>query len=588
MKAINVAVIFFLLMAVAMDPVTSYAESVLAGDIVACRYVKLAAKRHFSDLKKQDTASFPYRYDDNKAVRAINFIEQLSHTKGKWASRYGGRNNKIKLEPWQKFHIGSIFGWIRSDGTRRFRRAYIEVARKNGKTTEGAAIANYAFFGDRPRETGPEIYFAATKQEQAALAWRESKMQIIRHPVLAKRAKVYESKQIITQPGDPAARSRPLGRDSKTEDGLNPHFALIDEYHAHPDSSLLDVLESGMGARSQPLILIITTAGLDKTGPCFNQEHAMAVGLLEGSLDPVPEDTFAIIYTIDDGDDWTDPEVWQKANPNLNVSVNKDYIESRVKIALASPAKQNEVKTKNLNIWTQAATRWITDERWIACNEKYAEDSLDGRHCSIGMDLSSTTDLTALAIPFKPVSPTEPWKFLYRFFMPEENLLERERQDKVPYTLWAEQGLIITTPGNVIDYDWVEEEIRQLSGKYIIDEIVYDPWKAQEIVNHLSPEFTMVPCAQRYNPMALYSDTFEKKVLSREIAHNMHPIMRWMISCTEVKSDRQGNIMPMKPRRETTGKRIDGVVASIMALGRAVVLDEADPSVYEERGLLSI
>lgn len=571
-----------------MNPVTAYAHDVLDGRIVTCKLVKQACKRHLHDIHRQGTASFPYRFDETRAERVIAFIEQLRHTKGKWASRYGGRDTKIKLEPWQKFHIGSIFGWVRPDGSRRFRHAYIEVARKNGKTTEGAGMANYAFWADRPREVGPEVYFGATKQEQAAIAWREAKMQIRSNPTLAKKAKIYEAKQYILQLKDEAARMRPLGRDSKTEDGLNPNFYLIDEYHAHPDSSLLDVLDSGTGARDQALGVIITTAGLDKSGPCFHQEHALALGILEGTLNPVPEDTFVIVYTLDDGDDWTDPDVWIKANPNLGVSVSMDYLKGKVERANAIPAKQNETKTKNLNIWTQAATRWITDERWMLCDQPVDPESLIGRHCVIGLDLSSTTDLTALVLAFRPIASGEPWKFIYLFFMPEENLLERESQDKVPYTIWAEQGLIITTPGNVIDYDWIESEILALSKKYLIDEIVYDPWKAQEIVNHLSTQFTMVQCAQRYNPMALYSDTFEKKVLSREIAHGNNPVIRWMVSCTEVKSDRQGNIMPMKPRRETSGKRIDGVVASVMALGRGVVLVEAAGSVYEERGVLSV
>jgi len=565
-----------------------YIHGVNSGEIVACKWVKLAVRRHLSDLIRAGTDEFPYIFDEAQAERAITFIQNLSHTKGVWASTYGGKKALITLEPWEQFFVAEMYGWRKLDGLRRFTRAYLEVARKNGKTTLGAGLGNYAFFADSPAEIGPEIYFAATKQEQAAIAWREAKAQIKRQPSLSRRAKVYESKQVITQPGDDSARMRPLGRDSDTEDGLNPSFYLVDEYHAHPDSSLLDVLESGTGARSQPLGVIITTAGLDKTGPCYNQEHLLAEQILEGVLDPIPENTLSIIYTIDEGDDWTDPRVWVKSNPNLGVSVKLDFLENRVKLAMASPAKQNEIKTKNLNIWTQAATRWITDERWIACDVQYTEEELAGRHCLVGMDLASTTDLAALALPFRPLAPGEPWKFIYRFFMPEENILERERQDRVPYTVWAEHGLIIATPGNVIDFDWIENEVRMLAGNYVIDEIVYDPWKAQEIVNHLSPEFTMVPCAQRYNPMALYSDTFEKKVLTREVAHGGNPVMRWMVSCTEVKSDRQGNVMPMKPRRETTGKRIDGVVASIMALGRGVVLAEAEPSPYEGRGLLSI
>jgi phage terminase large subunit-like protein len=564
-----------------------YISDVTRKKITTCALVKAAVKRHVEDIKRIGDKKFPYVFDTTSANRAIDFIQNLSHVKGTWASTYGGRESKIVLEPWEQFIVAMLHGWRRPNGYRRFTRAYIEVARKNGKTTIGAGLANLAFWADRPQEVGPEIYFAATKQEQAAIAWREAKAQIKRAPALRKRAKFYESKQVIVKPSDDSARMRPLGRDSDTEDGLNPSFALIDEYHAHPDSTILDVIESGTGAREQPLIVIITTAGLDKNGPCYKQEHYASERILEGSINPRPENFFAIIYTLDPGDDYNNPKVWIKANPNLGVSIKPEFLENRVKLAKAIPAKQNEVKTKNFNIWTQAATRWITDERWMECKAKVDEEELRGRHCTLGMDLSSTTDITALVLAFRPIEVGEPWKLVTRFFIPEENVIEAENRDDVPYSLWIEQGLVLTTPGNVVDYDYVEEEIRELGKKFIIDEIDYDPWKAQEIVNHLQTEFTMVVCYQRYNPMATYTDTFEKKALAKELAHGGNDVLRWMMSCTEVKSDRQGNIMPMKPRRDTTGKRIDGIVAGIMALGRAVSVGEGPAkSVYETQDLL--
>jgi phage terminase large subunit-like protein len=563
----------------------AYALDVRAGKIVACKWVKLAVARHLSDLTRAGTDAFPYYFDEAAAERAIDFIQNLSHTKGKWASTYGGADARIHLESWEQFFVAQIHGWRCVDsGLRRFFRVYLEVARKNGKTTLGAGLGNYAFSGDRPREVGPEIYFGATKQEQAGIAWREARAQIKKCPALARRAKIYDSKMIITQHGDEAARMRPLGRDSDTEDGLNPSFALIDEYHAHPDSALLDVIESGMGSREQPLIVIITTAGLDKSGPCYNQEHHLAEQVLEGSIDPRPENFLAIIYTLDADDDYADPSVWIKANPNLGVSIREDYLEGRVKIAKAVPGRQNELKTKNFNIWTQAATRWITDEAWMACAGAVDEAALEGRHCVAGLDLSSTTDITALLFAFRP-APGESWALVPRFFMPEDRLYEAEQRDKVPYAQWAAAGLVIATPGDVVDYDFVEQEIKALGSRFAIDEIVYDPWRAAELVNHLSAEFAMVKCAQAYNPMAIYSDTFEGRVLRREIAHGGNPVLRWMMACTEVKSDRQGNVMPMKPRRDTYGKRIDGIVAAIMALGRGAVLADSGESVYETRGV---
>jgi phage terminase large subunit-like protein len=303
--------------------------------------------------------------------------------------------------------------------------------------------------------------------------------------------------------------------------------------------------------------------------------------VLERSIDPVPENFFCLIYTLDEEDDWTDREVWIKANPNLGISVSWKYLEDRVKEALLSPAKQNKIKTKNLNIWTQAESRWILDDVWKACASPVDVGELSFLPCTLGIDLSASQDITALSLCFFPRKGEERFRFLYRFFMPEENLIERERKDKVPYSYWVKQGLIFTTPGNVIDYDFIEQQIAEDAKRYQILECAYDPWKAQEIVNHLSEAgMKMVEIYQRYSGMAVPTDTFEKKVLAKQIAHDGNPVMNWMISCTEVKSDRQGNIMPMKPRREASGKRIDGVVASILALGRAVVLFDAYPQAF--------
>jgi len=584
--------------ALTIRPEVSYAEQVLLGEIVACKLVKLAAQRHLNDLLRQNTPDFPYHFDAVRADHAIAFIEQLRHVEGPAASTMGGRDNRIKLELWEKFFVGQLFGWLREDGTRRFRHSYLEVARKNAKTTLAAGIANKIFWADRPEDPGCQIYYGATKQEQAALAWRIARLQIERHPVLKSKAKTYESKQYIVKTtmdargrsvSDWSSRMRPLGQDSKTEDGLNPSAAIIDEYHAHQTSEILDVLESGMMARLQPLTLILTTAGSNFDGPCYQVERPLAVGILERTLQPIPEDCFALIYTLDEDDDFANPAVWIKANPNLGVSVYPSQLETRVSIALAAPAKARDVKTKNFNIWSQSFSRWITDDKWMACADPVDEEALAGRHCTLGLDLSTNTDLTAIGAAFKPESPDEKWKGFWRFFMPMENLLKRERQDKVPYTEWARMGLLIPTDGDSVDFDYIEQEIRNLGNKYLIDEIAYDPFKAGEVVAHLGTEFTMVSTAQRYNPMSIYSDIWERTILKGEFSHGNNPIARWMMSCTEVKADRQGNIMPMKPRRETSGKRIDGIVAMIMAMGRATVAGQTDgPSIYETRGIISL
>jgi len=547
-----------------------YIQDVQSGKQVACKWVRLAVKRHVDDLARVGKdPGFPYYFDKKQARRAVDFKQQLRHTQGEWANPRR-HDTHFRMEPWQQFIDWVLFGWRRPGGYRRFTRAYMSVGRKNGKTMNGAATANYCFFVDSPREIGPEVYFVATKRDQAKKAWSEADRQYNKHPFLEKKARTYKQSSTIVIPGT-AASMKTLGKDSKTEDALNPHFVLVDEYHAHPDNSLLEVMESGMGAREQPLIYIITTAGFDKQSACYQEEHQLAEKVLERSVEPVPEHFFCIMYTLDEEDDWTDPEVWIKANPNLGVSVSWDYLKKRIDDALTTPQKQNKIKTKNLNIWTEAETRWIKDDTWKACSFAVHPEDLALRPCFGGMDLSASQDITAWVLCFPPAGEEKLYRFLYRFFIPEENIIERERRDKVPYTYWRDHGLLFTTPGNVIDYDFIEQQILLDTEKYELREIAYDPWKAQEIVNHLEPNFTMVPIFQRYSGMAAPTDTFEKKTLAREIAHNGNPIMTWMVACTEVKSDRQGNIMPMKPQRDKTGKRIDGVVASIMALYRAVM-----------------
>ncbi len=589
MRKIISVVIFFIIGNFIVTNYTAekYIAGVKAGRVVTCKWTRLAVMRHLSDLKRVGKKDFPYHFDPEPAKRAIDFIQLLEHTKGEFANKALHNDIRLKLEPWQQFLIWEMEGWRNKDGFRRFTRAYIEVARKNGKTSLAAALANYHFFADSPREVGPEIYFAATKQQQAALAWEEAERQILRNPMLNGIAQTYKSKKHIVVPKT-AAVMRPLGRDSKTEDGLNPSFAVIDEYHAHPDAGLIDVIESGMGARKQPLVVIITTAGTNYTGPCI-EEHEHLKKMLEGAI-PAVDNFFGIIYTLDENDDWKDPKVWIKANPNLGVSVDKARLAEQVNLAASSTTKITNIKTKRLNIWCNSVLGWIDFDNWEKCGkEKYSEKDLMGRVCYGAMDLSSTQDITALCLSFPPLEDGEPFKHIYRFYIPEELISEKEELDKVPYSAWIDEGLIIGTPGNVIDYDWIEQDILNLAAQYEIKEFCFDPFHAQEIVNHLTDAgIIMIPIQQGYRMISPMCDSFEKRVLSREMAHGNNPVMRWMISCVEVKSDRQGNIMPMKPRRGSSGKRIDGVVANVMALGRASLQLSAQGSVYDERGVLSV
>ncbi|MCF7944719.1 MAG: terminase large subunit [Spirochaetia bacterium] len=557
-----------------------YIDDVLNNKVTVCVYVRKAVERHADDLQRQNTEEFPYYFDREAAIRKIEFTEQLQHTKGIWAKE----KKKIRLEPWQQFIDWCLFGWKRvGSRTRRFTKAYIEVARKNGKTTMAAATANYMLLADH--EEGAEIYCLATKKDQAKIAWKEADMQIQKHPVLRKRCKTYKQNSTITIPGTQTIM-RPLGKDSDTEDGQNPHFALVDEYHAHKTAELVNVMEDGMGSRAQPLMYIITTAGYDKNLPCFQEERSLIIGILEGTMDPRPEDVFGIVYTLDEGDDWTDENVWGKANPNLGISISRDYLQSQVTKALSTPQKQNSVLTKNFNTWTQAVSRWIGAEAWEKCSGTIPD--LSGRPCYGALDLSTNIDITAWVLCFPPQDMETQYHYLYRFFIPEENLLDRERRDKVPYTLWRDQGFITTTPGNVIDYDFIEQQIKQDAETYRLQEFAYDPWNATEITNHLIDEgLGGIPFRQGFASLSGSSKDFEKKILSQEINNGGNPVMKWMISCTEVKTDPAGNIKPVKPDRKATGKRIDGVVASIMAQDRASQAGFAG-SIYEKRGVLSL
>lgn len=553
-----------------------YIKDVRSGKVPACKWVKLAIDRHMRDLERQNDPAFPFFYDQNAASRPVRFIELLKHSKGEWA----GQN--LRLEGWQHFATCCLFGWKRKDNKRRrYRKAYIQVARKNGKTTWAAGIGNYCFLADG--EAGAECYTAATKREQATLAHKEAELQIRGNEDLAMLVQIYKLNLSIPTTG---AKFVPLSSDSKTQDGLNPHFALIDEYHAHPTDELLEVLKTGMGARAQPLLLTITTAGFDVSSPC-HLEYEYCCDVLEGIK--TDDQFFGIVYTLDQGDDWADPAVWIKANPNLGVSVYPDFLRSQVDEALKSPQKQNHVKVKNLNMWTQAETRWMTDESWMACGDWYDDSELAGRECYGALDLSTSLDITALVFDFPPVADGEPHKTITRFYMPAENVMEKERKDKVPYSAWINDKLITATPGNVIDYDYIEHDIMEIRSKYQILEIAFDPWNSSAIVNHLTEAgLTMVPIRQQFSGMASFTKQFERSVLGHQLAHRGHPILRWMMSCCEIKSDRQGNIMPMKPERQKSGKRIDGIVAWIMAHGRSLLNEGDSQSVYENRGVITL
>lgn len=583
-------IVCLLAVAVAMNSsgysAEQYIEDVLEERIAVGRLTRLAVQRHVDDLKRQNTDELPYHFDEAQAKRVIDFKQQLRHTQGEWANPRL-HDTRIRLEPWQQFMDWCLFGWRDERGFRRFTKSIQEVARGNGKTTNAAATGNYLYYADRPIEMGPQIYFVGPKKDQGKIAWDEAKRQIQMHPVLRKRSRVYRNNNRIIRLDDDAAVMTVWGRDAEMQDGFHPSGSVVDEIHLFKTNEVMEVIESGLGTRQQPLTYIITTAGLDISVPFHQEERTLAERMLEGSLETTPERLFALIYTLDENDDWLDETVWPKANPNIGVTVPWDYLRDRVQAALDVPSRQNQIITKNFNVWTQSETRWISDEDWMKNNHTVTEDELHGHECCLGLDLSSNVDLTGLVACFLPDDPNGLFRYVYRYFIPEDDLIGRERRDKVAYTYWVSKGLVIPTPGKTINQEFVQQEILNLASQFSVIDMGYDPWQAQRLADELEEEGLVVaPYRQNYQVMANPTKDFERLVLQQQVAHGGHPVTRWMMSCCEVKSDRQGNIMPMKPRRDQAGKRIDGIVASIMATDR--VLRHLGGSVYDERGIIAI
>ncbi|MCZ9924221.1 terminase large subunit [Brachyspira hyodysenteriae] len=584
-----------------------YINKVINKELPVCQAAFLSVKRHLDDIEKSKNNDYPFYFDDNEAKRPIMFIQSLVHTKGEWA------NHNIILESWEQFIIASIFGWRRKENNlRRFKKAYVQVSRKNGKTTFASGIGNYCFFCDSPAEAGVEIYYIATKKDQAKIAWSESERQIRKAKALNKEAITYKQTSTITKKKDTASKSKPLGQDSNTEDGLNPHLVIVDEYHAHPDNELLNVLESGMGARRQPLIFIITTAGFDKSSVCFS-EYEYAKKILDGSN--TNEEYFTIIYEPDDINDiWVFMSEYKEklnknediskqeklinkiifqANPNINVSVKDSYLKSRLLEGLDKPIQRTDILTKNLNVWTQASEVWISSDRWLKSylHQNININELKGRKACIGLDLATTRDIAAYVLCFDSID-NGPYILLPRFFMPKENIRQRSKEDRVPYELWASQGLITLTNGDIIDFDVIESSILNDARNFEIIEIAYDPWKAIEVVTHLKKEgFKMTEIRQSFAVGGLSEGTslFEKTIDERKLLHGDNAVLNWMISCCEARTDGRDNYLPTKPDRRRSYKRIDGVVASIMALHRVIKNHFEDTkSIYESEGVFTL
>ena len=548
-------------------PAELYAEQVRSGEILVCEYVRLAVERYYADL---DRALDEGRYFDKKAaMRAIHFIEKLKHTKGEWAGQ------RFRLEPWQQFVLWNIFGWKNADGTRRFRYAYIEIARKNGKTALSAGIGLYMLFADG--ESRPEVYSAATVKDQAKICFSDA-VEIVKATDLKSYLTPYRNSIVYELKG---GTMKPLSSDYGTHDGLNPSCGIIDEFHAHKDSGMFDVIKSAFGARRQPLMFVITTAGFNKSGACYAYRENV-IKVLRG----VNEDDslFCIIYTLDDKSEWDDPKMWIKANPNLGVSLSADYLADQVKDAKNRPEAVRNVMTKNVDLWVDAERTWILDDAWQKCIGTTAPADLKGCACWGGLDLSNVSDITAYVLLFHE---NDRFQLLPHFWIPEEKMLEKIRKENINYDKWVAEGYVTVTPGNVIDYDFVKADILRIVADYELRTSAYDRWNSSQTIIDLQNEgMECNPFGQGYSSMSAPTKEFEKLVLTGKIEHFGNPVLRWMLASTLVKTDPAGNI---KPDKEKSTQKIDGIVAAIMALGEwmtAQANDERNP--YENRGLLTL
>jgi len=517
-----------------------------------------------------------FYYDEKAARIACAFFETfLTHSKGEWAGQ------PFLLQGWQRDQIiKPLFGWKRAiDGSRRYRKAYIEIPRKNGKSTLVAGIGLYLLLADG--EPGAEVYSAAADRDQAAIVFGEAQSMVESNPQLASMVQVY--KRSITVPN---TRSfyKVLSADAYNKHGFNAHGIIFDELHAQPNRDLYDVLNTSTGARRQPLMVMITTAGYDRNSICWEQ-HEYARQVLDGVIDDPAY--FAFISAADENDDWQDPKIWHKANPGLGVTIKEEYLEAECKRAIQVPAYQNTFRRLHLNQWTQQETRWMPMEGWDECKQPIDMTLLKGATCYGGLDLASNSDLAAFVLDF-PAEEGEEERhaWLPFFWIPEDAIIERARHDRVPYDAWARDGFIKTTPGNVIDYRTIVKDIEALGEIYNIREIAFDRWGAFQVSQQLEGAgFTMVGFGQGFVSMSPPTQQLLRLVLNHALIHDGHPVLRWNADNLMVSTDPAGNV---KPNKDKSRQKIDGMVAGIMALDRAIRHGNGDKSVYESRGLIII
>lgn len=540
------------------NTIDAYAESVVRGDVLAGKYHRLACARHLRDRDREGTPGFPHRFDLKKAERFFRFAEHLKHYKGEWAG------DTIELEDYQKFRLGSIFGWVHQEtGLRRFRTAYSEIPRKNGKSLEAAIVMLYVTFFDG--EPGAEGYTIATKRDQAKLVHTDCK-KLVQSSGLKDRLSVRVAN--IHHEAS-ASKLEPLGADHDSTDGLNPSAVCADELHAYKSRGLIDVMETATGARRQPLFFKITTAGDDPVS-VGGDEHNYACQILDGVI--ADETYFAFIAHADEGDDWLSEETWKKANPNYDVSVKPDDMRALAQKAVGIPAAAATFKQKRLNLWVNATAPCLSMEGWRKGQRTKSRAellaSLRGHPCWVGIDLASKIDLMALSLLFPPHEERNHFALVQYLWTPDETIADRAHRDRAPYEVWVNQGWLDTTPGTRLDHAVIAETLLVVRDRFAVESIGFDPWHADQIIKdlvsvHGFSEERVLAVPQTFAGMSSACLRMQAEILSGSIDAAGCPVTGWAVSNTAGDRDGKDNLLFIK--KKSRG-RIDPMVSATIAM----------------------
>lgn len=572
-----------------LDPTTAYATDVVAGKVVTGRLVRLACERHLRDLEEGHERGLTF--DPDAAKHALDFFpEFLRLAEGQFEGK------PFTLQPWQEFIVGSLFGWKGEDGYRRFRTCYCEIGKGNGKTPMAAGIGLYALVADG--EASAEVYSAATTREQAGILFRDAKAMVEASPDLQE---VLDPQTSVIHHPESRSLFKPVSSEHRGLDGKRVHVALIDELHEHPTSLVVDKMRRGTKGRRQALILEITNSGHDRATICW-AHHDYSVEVLTGKLSN--DSWFAFVCGLDpckthqaegktqpvdgcpDCDDWRDEAVWVKANPNLGVSLFLRYLREQVEEAEGMPGTEGIVKRLNFCLWVETETAWLSADLWAKGGGPIDTDGLRGKVCYGGLDIAAKIDVATHVLCFPDFPEAGHYTLLPRFWIPEATATERQEADGIPYRVWAREGHITLTPGNMIDQDAIEDSIKADADAHQLKAIAADEWNAGAVCLHLQAYGIRVEIfGQNIRNFTEPTKMFEALLKEGKLHHGDHPILNWMAGNVAVITDRSGNIRPVKPEHAGP-KKVDGIIAAVMALAKALLIPAEGESVYESQGLM--